>query len=73
MLIRMEPGASYVPHRHGGPEQCYVVEGDLRDGDVVVRAGDFQCAPESTMHGAQTTEKGCLLLIVSSLRDELLT
>jgi anti-sigma factor ChrR (cupin superfamily) len=72
MLIRMDPGASYLPHRHAGPEQCFVLEGDLRDGELVVRAGDFQCAAEGTVHGSQQTESGCLLLIVSSLRDELL-
>jgi anti-sigma factor ChrR (cupin superfamily) len=72
MLVRMDPGASYVPHRHAGPEQCFVLEGDLQDGNVCVRAGDFQCAAEGTVHGAQRTESGCVLLIVSSLRDELL-
>jgi anti-sigma factor ChrR (cupin superfamily) len=72
MLVRMEAGASYTPHRHAGPEQCYVLEGDLRDGDLVVRSGDFQCAAEGSAHGAQRTQSGCLLLIVSSLRDELL-
>ena len=72
MLIRMAPGACYVPHRHSGPEQCFVLEGDLRDGDLIVRAGDFQSAARGSLHGAQFTESGCLLLIVSSLRDELL-
>jgi quercetin dioxygenase-like cupin family protein len=72
MLVRMDPGASYIPHRHGGPEQCYVLEGDLRDGDLLVTAGDFQCAASGSVHGAQSTTGGCLLLIVSSLHDELL-
>lgn len=72
MLVRMDPGASYIPHRHGGPEQCYVLEGDLRDGDLLVTAGDFQCAATGSVHGAQSTAGGCLLLIVSSLHDELL-
>lgn len=73
MLIRMDPGASYVPHRHGGPEQCFVLEGELTDGDVTVHAGDYQYAAQGSLHGAQSTESGCLLLIVSSLKDELLT
>lgn len=72
MLVRMDPGASYIPHKHEGPEQCFVLEGDLRDGDVVVTAGDFQCAAKGSVHGAQSTESGCLLLVVSSLRDQLL-
>jgi anti-sigma factor ChrR (cupin superfamily) len=72
MLIRMDPGADYVPHRHGGPEQCLVLEGDLHDGNDVFHAGDFQCAAEGSRHGRQWTDSGCLLMIVSSLRDELL-
>ena len=72
MLIRMDPGASWLPHRHGGPEQCFVLEGDLHDGDLLVTAGDFQCAAQGSVHGAQWTTSGCLLLIVSSLRDELI-
>ncbi len=72
MLIRMAPGVSYLPHRHAGPEQCYVLEGDLRDGEKVIRRGDYQCLPEGSVHGAQSTEEGCLLLIVSSLRDEII-
>jgi anti-sigma factor ChrR (cupin superfamily) len=68
----MDPGASWLPHRHGGPEQCFVLEGDLHDGDLLVTAGDFQCAAQGSVHGAQSTTSGCLLLIVSSLRDELI-
>jgi anti-sigma factor ChrR (cupin superfamily) len=72
MLVRMEPGSSYVPHRHRAPEQCFVLEGDIRDGSDVFYSGDFQCKQTGSVHGAQTTENGCLLLIVSSLGDELL-
>jgi anti-sigma factor ChrR (cupin superfamily) len=72
MMIRMEPGARYAPHRHAGPEQCYVLEGDLFDGAQTFHAGDFQCAAKDSVHGVQSTENGCLLLIVSSMHDELL-
>jgi quercetin dioxygenase-like cupin family protein len=72
MLIRMEPGAAYVPHLHGGPEQCFVLEGDIHDGEQVYRKGDFQCLPGGSTHGVQWTEAGCTLLIVSSLHDQLL-
>jgi len=72
MLVRMTPGSSYPPHRHAGPEECYVLEGDLRHGDLVMRAGDYQRGDRSSVHDVQWTEGGCLLLIVSSLDDELL-
>lgn len=72
MMIRMEPGARWVPHRHAGPEQCFVLEGDLFDGESTFYAGDFQCAAAGSVHGSQSTQNGCLLLIVSSLHDQVL-
>lgn len=71
-LFRMAPGTTYIPHRHDGAEECYVVEGDLRVGDVVMHAGDYQHAAEGSIHGEQSTENGCVLLISSSMSDQLL-
>ncbi len=71
MLIRMAAGRSYPRHVHGGAEECLVLEGDLRVGDNVLHAGDYQRAPEGSLHGVQATDGGCVLLIVSSLTDEL--
>lgn len=72
MLIRMAPGTSYPAHRHGGPEDCYVIEGDLSVGDLKMRAGDYQRADGGSRHVVQSTEGGCLLFLTSSLNDELL-
>jgi len=73
MLVRMEPGSSYPAHRHGGDEQCYVLEGELNVGnDEVLRKGDFQVCPAGSHHDVQSTRTGCLLLIVSSRDDEIL-
>ncbi len=73
MMIRMEPGSRYPSHRHGGVEECYVLDGDLRHGDSVMLAGDFERLESRTLHGEQWTENGCLLLIHSSQHDELTT
>jgi len=73
MLVRMEPGSSYPGHRHGGFEECYVLSGDLRHGDRVMRGGDFERVDGGSCHGKQWSEEGCLLLIHSSLSDELLS
>ncbi len=69
-LFRMEPGASYPQHVHAGPEECYVLEGDLRVGELVLHAGDYQRAAQGSRHGVQSTQGGCLLLVTSSLTDE---
>jgi anti-sigma factor ChrR (cupin superfamily) len=70
-LVRMAPGSSYPIHLHHGPEECLVLEGDLRVGDHVLRAGDYQRAPAGTRHGIQSTEHGCLILVTASLDDEI--
>ncbi len=71
MLVRMEPGSSYPSHVHAGAEECYVLSGDLRVGEEVLKSGDYQCAAAGSLHGIQSTERGCLLLIISSQDDEL--
>lgn len=72
MLVRMAAGTSYPAHRHGGAEECFVLEGDLNVGAERMKAGDFQRMEEGSCHPDQSTDGGCLLLITSSLRDELL-
>jgi len=71
MLVRMNAGTSYPRHVHDGPEECYVLQGDLHVGDEVLHAGDYQRAAPGSLHGVQSTREGCLLFIVSSLTDEL--
>lgn len=72
MLVRMAPGSSYPAHRHAGVEECYVLEGDLYADDFEMRAGDYQRLEGGSVHGVQATRDGCLLFIVSSMRDELI-
>ncbi len=71
MLVRMDAGADYPRHVHDGPEECLVLEGDLHVGDTVLTAGDYQRADVGSLHAVQRTVRGCTLLIVSSLTDEL--
>ena len=72
MLVRMAAGSAYVPHRHAGLEECFVLEGDLRVAGEHLHAGDYQRADTASLHGVQSTDEGCTLLIVSSQDDELL-
>ncbi len=41
VLIRMEPGQGYPPHRHLDGEEVLVLEGGYRDEAGEYRAGDF--------------------------------
>jgi len=66
-LVRMAPGATYPSHAHDAPEECLVLEGDLRFGDQVLRAGDFLRTEPGYQQAEQTTEGGCLLYLTSPL------
>jgi len=71
MLVRMEPGATYPAHRHGGAEESFILEGDLSDGQVSLHAGDYLRKDGGTVHEAQSSDTGCFMLIVASLHEEL--
>ena len=70
-LMRMAPGASFPRHRHTGLEECYVIQGDMRSGDMILRAGDYQRGERGSIHGISTLE-GCVMLVVGNAFDELL-
>jgi quercetin dioxygenase-like cupin family protein len=69
-LVRFEPGARLPPHHHTADERCLVVKGDVSMGKSVVHAGDFVWAEAGSEHQVITSEKGCVLLIVASPKDE---
>jgi anti-sigma factor ChrR (cupin superfamily) len=72
MLVRMQAGTAYPAHVHADVEECYVIAGDLTVAGVqTLVAGDYQRAETGSTHSVQSTEKGSLLLLVSSLHDEL--
>lgn len=50
VLIRMEPGRGYPPHRHLDVEEVLVLAGGYRDGEGVHRAGDFVRYPRGSAH-----------------------
>jgi anti-sigma factor ChrR (cupin superfamily) len=64
LLVKMQPGAIYKSHSHDIDEECLVIEGDLRYGDFVLRAGDYHVAAPGTHHPPGTTTAGCLLHVV---------
>ena len=72
-LVRMEAGASIPAHRHLGVEQCLVIEGDVRAGDIKMFGGDFNCSLPGSVHEELTTDGGALFLIVGPERYEVVS
>ena len=62
-LLRLEPGAILVPHEHPQDEECFVLEGEVRFGDTVARAGAYHLAPKGLAHEAIVSDSGALLYL----------
>jgi ChrR Cupin-like domain len=50
VLIRMDPGCGYPPHRHVGIEDVLVLEGGYRDDRGEHRAGTYLRYPAGSAH-----------------------
>ena len=69
-IYKMEPGASSTPHRHGGAEEFYVIEGELTDNDgTVYSAGDVVWLAPGTEHNSYS-ENGCTVAVFSQHSEE---
>lgn len=62
-LLIMAPGTRCNPHRHNGPEEFYIIEGDLEDCDGhMYRAGEFVSLSGGSEHFS-VTHAGCKLVV----------
>ena len=61
MLWLAEPGATVPQHRHGHDEECLMLRGDLFQDDYLLREGDYQLAPQGSMHRTVSTDTGALI------------
>ena len=70
-LLRLEPGIEFPLHRHRGVEEIFMLEGDLVvEGEVCYQGDYIRSLPGSTH--SSITQGGCLLLMKSSLDNEIL-
>lgn len=63
-LVLLEPGAVFPRHRHVGIERTFVLEGFMRDGDVVHAPGSLVEHPPGTSHDYAATDTRPLAIIV---------
>jgi anti-sigma factor ChrR (cupin superfamily) len=62
-MLRVAPGASFPAHGHPIDEECLVLEGTLRIGSLLLRAGDFHVGLSGVEHEAVSTQDGCLCFL----------
>jgi hypothetical protein len=71
-LLRFARETSYAPHRHTEVEELYVLEGGCSIAGREMTVGDYHRAEAGTEHHDTSSDDGCLLLVISSPRNEML-
>jgi len=67
VLIRMQPGAVVVGHRHTQEEECLILEGEVYIGDYYLAQGDMHVARPGAVHAPIRAPRGALLMIRSEM------
>jgi anti-sigma factor ChrR (cupin superfamily) len=71
LMGKLEPGTRYPAHLNAGPEDFYILTGDLFIGDRKLVAGDFHHADAGSQHDENYSVEGCTLLAVLTTSDPL--
>ena len=62
-LYKMEPNTSSKAHEHTGPEEFFILEGDLTDPDgYTYKKGDFVQLSAGSSHNS-ITKTGCIAVV----------
>jgi len=81
VLIRMEPGCGYPPHRHLGVEEVLVLQGGYRDEFGTHESGDYVRYEAGSVHapvalgephGSGADQPSCLLYAIARGGTEVL-
>jgi anti-sigma factor ChrR (cupin superfamily) len=71
LLGKLEPGVRYPAHTNAGPEDFYILTGDLHVGSQALGPGDFHHADAGSQHTENYSVAGCTLLAVLTTDDPL--
>ena len=71
LLGKLDPGTRYPAHVNAGPEDFYILSGDLHVGETVLGGGDFHHAAAGSQHEENHSKAGCTLLAILTLDDPL--
>lgn len=71
LMGKLDAGARYPAHTNAGPEDFYILTGDLVIGDRKLVAGDFHHADGGSQHEENYSVGGCTLLAVLTTDDPL--
>lgn len=67
VLLRLDPGARLDPGERIAGEECLVVDGEAFVGDLLLNAGDYQCAPGGVRPPAVSSDSGAVVFLRSAV------
>jgi len=73
LLGKLDPGVRYPAHINVGPEDFYILTGDLHVGERALGPGDFHHADAGSAHQENYSVEGCTLLAVLTMDDPLVS
>jgi anti-sigma factor ChrR (cupin superfamily) len=71
LLGKLNPGVRYPAHTNAGPEDFYLLSGDLHISGHALGPGDFHHADAGSVHEENYSIEGCTLLAVLTTDDPL--
>jgi anti-sigma factor ChrR (cupin superfamily) len=71
LMGKLDPGTRYPAHVNAGPEDFFILTGDLHIGATELKAGDFHHADGGSQHEENFSVGGCTLLAVLTTDDPL--
>lgn len=71
-LVRMDPGSRYDNHHHTRTEELVIIEGSCYCGGKLLQKGDYHRAEAGSIHLDTYTDHGSLMLIITSVQNEML-
>jgi putative transcriptional regulator len=73
VLIRMQPGCGYLPHRHVGLEEVFILQGGYRDSRGEHRAGEYILNEAASAHAPVALDgEDCIMIAIAHGGIELL-
>ena len=72
MLVRLDPGTDYPPHRHAGREELYLLDGELMIDDKKIYPGDYVRAEADSVDHRVWSKTGCTCVLMTSTKDVIL-
>ncbi|MBG9390693.1 cupin domain-containing protein [Caenimonas aquaedulcis] len=69
VMLRVAPGTTVPAHVHGMDEECVVLQGTIRIGELELHAGDYHVGRRGTSHELAATDTGAVVYLRGAMDE----